>query len=209
MGGVSKRIKSLAAGGALIALALVAGCGSPKDVQSDEPASSVTAGAASNAPDPTPSDPAIADVASTQALPTPPASSITGATLCAAGERASFSCEIGAKRVSVCGAASGAIYRYGTPDHVELMLRRVTFAHRGYAAGGESQLTANNGDYTYTVFDSTVRTSFDESGNDPDFSSGLVIARGGHVISSKPCNGAPALNTDTRRALPSGSFVEH
>ena len=206
MSSLPKSVKSLAAGGGLIVFALVAGCGSSKSAHaSDEFASSTPADPVSNAPEAPTGNAAVADVA---ALPTQPAS-FAGDTLCEAGETSLFSCEIGAKRVSVCSVGSGAVYRYGTPAKVELTSRSVTFANRGYSGGGESQLTAKNGDYTYTAFDSTIRTSFGEGGNDPEFSSGLVIARGGRVISSKMCKGESTVDASAGGALPAGSFVEH
>ena len=92
---------------------------------------------------------------------------------------------------------------------MELTARSLTFANRPYSGGGESQITAKNADYTYTVYDRTIRTSFDESGNDPEFSSGLVIARGGRVISSKMCKGEATVDAAAQQALSAGSFVEH
>lgn len=210
MGSLSKSVKSLAASGGLIALAFVAGCGSSEGAHaSSETADIAPAGTATVA-----SAPMMANVpdADTTARPTPPIAT-TGAlasdTLCEAGETPFFSCEIGAKRVSVCRGVAGAIYRFGTPNKVELTSRSVAFANRGYSGGGESQLTAKNGDYTYTLYDRTVRTSFGESGNDPEFSSGLVIARGGRVISSKTCKGDSSVDADAERTLPGGGFVEH
>jgi hypothetical protein len=207
MGSVSKSLKSLAGGGGLIALVLVAGCGSSNgsatdDVPEAAPAATVvgspaTASAATKGVDASPV--ALASAAD----------AADGDTLCEAGERRFFSCEIGAKRVSVCGRGSGAVYRYGTPGKVELSAPSLTFANRAYSGGGESQLTASNGDYTYTVYDRTVRTSFEEGGNDPAFSSGLVIARAGRVISSKMCKSESPVEADAERALPAGSFVEH
>lgn len=209
MGSISKSFKGLAAGGGLIALALVAGCGSSDAARTgDEASGSATAGPATVASAPVTAEATAADAApSTQ--PVPAAGAGTGNTLCEAGETSFFSCEIGAKRVSVCGAGSGAVYRYGTPGKVELTSRSLTFANQGYSGGGESQLTATNDDYTYTVYDRTVRTSFGEGGNDPEFSSGLIVTRGGRVISSKMCKGGSSVDADAERALPAGSFVEH
>ncbi|RZM36770.1 MAG: hypothetical protein EOP67_04700 [Sphingomonas sp.] len=129
--------------------------------------------------------------------------------LCDAGETSFFSCEIGAKRVSVCGSGSGAVYRYGTLGTVELVSRSLTFANRAYSGGGESQITAKNEDYTYTVYDSTVRTAFGDGPNYPEFSSGLVISQRGRVISRKICKSDSSVNANAGRTLPAGRFVEH
>ena len=142
-------------------------------------------------------------------VPSPGEDARAGDTLCEAGETPFFSCEIGDKRVSVCGSGSGAVYRYGTPGKVELTSRSLTFANRAYSGGGESQITAKNGDYTYTVYDSTVRTSFGEGGNDPEFSSGLVVSRGGRMISSKMCKAESSIDAVAERSLPAGSFADH
>ena len=206
MGSISKSFRDLAAGGGLIALALVAGCGSPDaDRASKEASGSAPARTATAASGSVTTDATVANAAVPSTRPV----SAAGDKLCEAGETPFFSCEIGAKRVSVCSGGSGAVYRYGTPGKVELTSRSLTFANQGYSGGGESQLTATNDDYTYTVYDRTVRTSFGEGGNDPEFSSGLIVARGGRVISSKMCKGESSVDADAERALPAGSFVEH
>jgi hypothetical protein len=206
MGSQSRTVISLAVGGGLIALASIAGCGSSEDGRGNGGVSSVApAGTATVASVPVTGN-AAATNAAARATPPVPA---TGDTLCEASETPFFSCEIGTRRVSVCGDGSGAVYRYGRPDTVELSSRRLTFANQGYSGGGESQITARNDDYTYTVYDRTVRTSFGEDGNAPEFSSGLVVARGERVISSKTCKGESSVSAAAERALPAGSFVEH
>lgn len=190
-------------------MALIMGCGSAKDVRANDGVSrSTVAEAATVASPPVAVNAAVADAA----RPTPPVSAageVAGETLCETGETPLFSCEIGAKRVSVCGSSSFAVYRYGTPGKVELTSRSLTFANRSYSGGGESQITAKNGDYTYTAYDSTVRTSFGDGGNNPEFSSGLVVSRGKRMISSKMCKSESSIDADAERALPAGSFAEH
>jgi hypothetical protein len=210
MGSISKSVRSLAAGGGLIALVSIAGCGSSKDARaSDNLTGATPAGTAAVASVPVTANGVVADAATDTTPPVPSAGETGGDTLCEAGETSFFSCEIGAKRVSVCGTNSGAVYRYGTPGKVELTSRSLTFANRAYSGGGESQITAKNGGYTYTVYDSTVRTSFGEGGNDPEFSSGLVVSRGERVISSKMCKAESSIDADAERSLPAGSFSEH
>jgi hypothetical protein len=145
----------------------------------------------------------------TVGMSAPESAAVKGDTLCTTGETPFFSCEIGTKRVSVCGGGTGAVYRFGTPGKVELTSRALAFANRGYSGGGESQVTATNGEYSYTVFDRTVRTSFDEGRNDPAFSSGLLVGRGGRVLSSRMCKGESPVVADAERARPAGTFVEH
>ncbi len=209
MGSVSTSIRRLAAGGGLIALVLVAGCGSSESARAsdDVPASPPTGSRPASGP--IAADSTIVDAAAPTAAPLVAAVTVVGNTLCQADETPFFSCEIGAKRVSVCGGGSGAVYRYGTPAKVELTARNPAFANQGYSGGGESQITAKNDDYAYTVFDRTVRTSFGGGGNDPEFTSGLVIARGGRVISTKMCKGEATIAANAEQALPAGGFVEH
>ena len=210
MGGISKSVSCLAAGGGLIALAMIAGCGSSDGARArDKVPGSASAGTATVASDPVTANAVFTNVAAQPTPPDPATDSVAGDTLCQAGETPFFSCEVGAKHVSVCGSGSGAVYRYGTPGKVELTSRSLTFANQGYSGGGESQITAKNSDYTYTVYDRTVRTSFGEGGNDPEFTAGLVIARAGRVISAKVCKGEPLVDAGAERALPAGSFVEH
>jgi hypothetical protein len=210
MGSIPKSVKSVAASGGLIALALGAGCGSSNDARArDAVASSASTDTATAALDSVRSGPTTADNAASPEPPVPATGAVASDTLCEAGETPFFSCEVGAKRVSVCSSGSGAIYRYGTSAKVELTSHSLTSANRSYSGGGESQLTAKNGDYTYTVYDRTVRTSFGGGGNDPEFSSGLLVSRGGRVISSKMCKSEASVNAGAERALPGGSFVEH
>lgn len=132
------------------------------------------------------------------------------ASLCATGEAVFFSCPIGTKQVAVCGAQSGARYRYGSPSRIELEVATVTSVSRGFAGGGETQITASHGDYSYTVYDRTVRTSFDADGrHDPVFSSGLIVRRGGRTISARRCNDEPIMTSDPTEGIGKGSFVEH
>lgn len=206
MSNLAENAKRLASGGALIALALVAGCGSSNDARAgNKVTGSTPVGAAAKVPEPPTGNAAVADFA----LPAADPAAFVDDTLCEAGETSFFSCEIGSKHVSVCGRGSRAIYRYGRRDRVELTSRDLTFARRGYSGGGELQLTAGNGAYTYTVFECTIRTAFGDGGNDPAFSSGLVIARGPRVISSSMCEGEASVHADAELALPAGRFVEH
>ena len=97
-----------------------------------------------------------------------------------AGETVLFSCVVGHKVVSVCGAGGKATYYYGSSVKVEISARALSFAERAYSGGGETQICFRNGEYIYIVYDKTVRTSFSSEGhNDPDSSSGLVVEKGG------------------------------
>lgn len=210
MGSTSKSVSSLAAGGVLIALASIAGCDSSRDARAaaKEP-SAARAATPTVGMVPVTASAAVAEAAAHPTQAVPAASKLADDTLCEAGETPFFFCDLGAKRVSVCGGGSGAVYRYGTPGKVELTSRNLTFANRGYSGGGESQITAKNGEYTYTVYDSTVRTRFGDSGNDPELSSGLVVSRGKRPISSKVCKGKSSITGDAAHVIPAGNFADN
>jgi hypothetical protein len=138
-----------------------------------------------------------------------------GATLCTAAERPVFSCPIGAKTVSICAARRGAAvlaYRFGRPGRVELAQRGgLSLAERGYSGGGETQLSFARNGYRYVVYDRTVRTGLAADGrNEPAFDQGLVVVRGGRVVSHRRCS-AESGGMDGRAVarLPRGTFVEH
>jgi len=132
------------------------------------------------------------------------------ASLCTAREAVFFSCPIGTRQVAVCGSKSGARYRYGSPSRIELEVATVTSVSRGFAGGDETQITASHGDYSYTVFDRTLRTSFDADGrHDPAFSSGLIVRRGGRTISARRCNDEPIMTSDPTEGIAKGGFVAH
>ena len=101
MGSISKSVESLATRGGLIALALVAGCGSSDGARVGENVSgSARAETAMGTSVPVTAEATVADADAPPALPV-----TAGDKLCAASETPFFSCEIGTKRVSVCGGA--------------------------------------------------------------------------------------------------------
>lgn len=107
---------------------------------------------------------------------------------CAADETPIFSCRFkDGKRVAVCGASEWqGRYRFGDATS-ELELNGGSYAYTMYSGGGESQIAFDNGDTRYTVFSRMVRTGFDENGNRPAFSDGIVIERGGKFVDIKLC----------------------
>lgn len=135
--------------------------------------------------------------------------------LCAAAERSVFSCPVGGRIVSVCGPRGGGsgdlTYRYGRPGRVELAQRGgLAYASRGYSGGGEAQISFARGGYRYVVYDRTVRTGFEDGRNDPAFTQGLLVLRGGRVALNRRCS-ADSGGMDGRATarLPRGAFVEH
>ncbi len=130
--------------------------------------------------------------------------------MCAAGQTPLFTCAVGHKIVSICGVGGRATYYYGVPGKVEMSSQALSFAERAYSGGGETQISFRNGAYSYVVYDKTVRTSFSsDAHNDPDFSSGLVVEKGGKVLSAKTCASDATISAEAGKVIPAGSFVEH
>jgi hypothetical protein len=111
-----------------------------------------------------------------------------GTVACAVDETPIFTCAFkDGKRVAVCGAGKGAgRYRYGGAAP-ELELNGGRYAYTMYSGGGESQIAFANGETRYIVFSRMVRTGFDENGNRPAISDGIVIERGGKFLDIKLC----------------------
>ena len=107
---------------------------------------------------------------------------------CAADETPIFACQFkDGKRVAVCGVSEWyGRYRFGSATS-ELELNGGTFAYAMYSGGGEGQIAFDNGDTRYIVFSRMVRTGFDENGNHPAISDGIVIERGGKFVDIKMC----------------------
>lgn len=139
-----------------------------------------------------------------------PIAPATSGSLCTPVETTLFTCAIGTRHVSICGGRSGATYRYGRPGRIELASNRVAMATAAFSGGGETQITAANRDYTYTVFAKTVRTAFDGNGqNDPQSLSGLLVRRGGKTLSEKACGDDAPILARARSIVPTGRFVPH
>jgi hypothetical protein len=120
----------------------------------------------------------------------PAPSSTARAAVCAASETPIFACSFAdGKRVAVCGTEGGvAEYRFGGEDAIDFVLDGGQNATAMYSGGGESQLAFSSGATRYIVFSRIVRTGFDESGNDPAISDGVVVERGGEFLAIRVCD---------------------
>ncbi len=140
-----------------------------------------------------------APVASSASSPTPTAvadgATAPAQTACAAAEQTLFSCAApGGKRIAVCGVTGPtgpktAQYRYGgkTP---EIVVDGGRFASVPYSGGGEAQIAFANGAVQYIVYSRTVRTNFAAGEpNDPEFTDGVMVVKGGETVSDKRCTG--------------------
>lgn len=94
------------------------------------------------------------------------------------------------KRLAICSAGGSiATYRFGggTP---ELKLTGGRWARVGYSGGGELQIAFEKGDTQYVAFGRTIRTGFDERGNNPVSSDGVVILRNKRFAGMQLCDPA-------------------
>lgn len=113
---------------------------------------------------------------------------------CGRGEANLFSCTAGNKRIAVCGVTNAqgqrtAQYRFGNANGAEITLDGGRFANVAYSGGGEAQIEFANGATRYIVYSSTIRTGFDENGNNPEFSDGVVVLNNGRQLTDKRCTG--------------------
>lgn len=128
-------------------------------------------------------------------LASPKQAKAAKAAQCTGQEETIFSCDIaGGKHLAVCVPERGkAEYRFGG-DTLELTLTGGQWASVPYSGGGEAQIAFSNGDTRYIVFSRMVRTNFTAGEpNDPAISDGVIVERGGEVISVKECGGLDLL----------------
>jgi hypothetical protein len=66
-----------------------------------------------------------------------------------------------------------------------------------------------NGAHDYAVYSRTVRTGFGADGrNNPRFSDGVMIRRGGRLISNQSCNTAVGGDAQAEDFMPEGTILE-
>ena len=146
----------------------------------------------------------------------PPAYDAPGS-LCAQSEVVIFSCGVGRKIISVCGDRRGgphAQYRFGAPGDIELAFpgpgqSGLTYAREMYSGGGALQIRFSTSGYDYVVYSRTVRTGFGRSGrNYPRFSDGVMVRRGGRLISNRACTTEIRADAQAEEFMPEGSIMD-
>lgn len=170
-------MRALAALGVLAAVVALAACGEDRGSAGSETVQA--------APAPEPEPVAQIHPAKGQATPTD----------CGAHETPIFSCLVqGGKRLAICADGRGARYRFGPENAAEITIEGGRWAHTAYSGGGEAQIAFARGDTRYIVFSRMIRTNF-EAGepNQPAISDGVLVQRGGTVISVRRCEGAETL----------------
>ncbi len=134
--------------------------------------------------------------------------------LCATGEIVIFHCGVGRKMVSVCGGrtpAPHAQYRFGTPGDIELAFpgpgqSGLTYAREMYSGGGALQIRFTNAGHDYAVYSRTVRTGF-RGRNNPQFSDGVMVRRGGRLISNRSCTTQVSGDGQPEEFMPEGTIL--
>ena len=137
--------------------------------------------------------------------------------LCASDEVVIFHCGIGRKMVSVCGGRTPephAQYRFGRPGNIELAYpgpgqSGLTYAREIYSGGGALQIRFSNGGTDYAVYSRTVRTGFGADGrNNPHFSDGVMVRRGGRLVSNRACTTPVGGDGQPEDFMPEGTILE-
>lgn len=151
-----------------------------------------------------------------------PAPAMAGG-LCRAGEEMLFACDIGAKKVAVCGGkerggARYAQYRFGTSARIELAYpargtEGLTYASEMYSGGGQVEINFTRDGLSYGVFSRTIRTGFGPDGrNNPKFDAGVFVKRGDRLLSDRKCTNPDDASVNLQLAekyLKPGPFTEH
>ncbi len=116
---------------------------------------------------------------------------------CASAAATAFSCRVeGGKQLSICLTGEPAIaeYRFGKPAvPAEMALSagpggsKPVISRAAYSGGGEAQARFANDTTGYVVFSRIVRTRFDGQGNEPEFSAGVMVERGGELQAEIKC----------------------
>ncbi|HEX7910849.1 MAG TPA: hypothetical protein VF534_22555 [Paraburkholderia sp.] len=113
--------------------------------------------------------------------------------MCKSGELTIFNCELSKSISSLCQSANSEIltYRSGIDGRVNLEISDHNnnnvavfyFSNTPYAGGGESRIRFANREYTYYLYDKTVKTD-----GGPTFSAGIVIYKRRNRIFNLVCN---------------------
>ena len=116
---------------------------------------------------------------------------VAAQTHCAAGEKIVFACPVGAKQVSVCAAADGAMrYRFGPAGKLELTLpaegdgRAVTGSGTWMlSGGGGAWLAFHKPPYRYVVYTAIGRGWGEKAG--------VAVEKDGRLLTNIPCRTTP------------------
>ncbi len=121
--------------------------------------------------------------------------------------------------MSICGGEhGGAAYRYGRPSRVELEVKDLHLAYKGWSGGGETQVYADTPTHRYIVYDRMVRTGFGADGHhDAKTTTGLLVLRDGQKVLGRECALPKTFDEQTavfdqrltEKLVPAGDYVDH
>lgn len=181
---------ALMIGAAATALAALAACGPEQTPSDDAPSVAISSDdAAAPAENPAVSpDPAQTDSAAPAAAPAATPVALIKGSLCEAEEQVVWTCQAGARTISVCASAilnakQGYVqYRIGRPGALEMEYPTTRVHPRGRFTytlypQGNSTLSFSNGAYEYSVFED-LRSTED----------GVYVERGEDLVNSIKCN---------------------
>lgn len=110
--------------------------------------------------------------------------------LCLQNEKTSFTCGVGSKSISVCSANERTvIYRFGTPELVELEIESVVhFSRTSYSGGGAGHLVFSNGKYKYIVYSRGVSGEFRDDGSREYIeTAGVYVIKNENILADVEC----------------------
>lgn len=133
--------------------------------------------------------------------------------LCAVKEMVIFNCELKRSVSSLCQSTeNGTItYRNGLDGRINLQIsgnnagKKDVFhlSYMPYAGGGEAHIRFSRLDYTYYLYDNTIKT--DEG---PTFSAGIVIYRGEKKVSNFVCNNDASIRASAYESIVKEMYQE-
>ena len=140
-----------------------------------------------------------------------PARAKPPASLCRAPEPVLFTCDVGAKTVSICGQKQGgAVYRFGRPGRIEFETAGLHFNDHGFSGGGETQVYVVTPTHRYIVYDKVIKTTLNDEGRyNPRETAGLVVQKGGRTALNRECARWTDFEPSTEKLTPEGGYVPH
>ncbi len=156
-----------------------------------------------------------ADVSPAHAQTRPPAANSRH--ICFAGEEPIYSCRMGRRIVSLCGANGTLTYHYGNRERNELTIAAGAERENihygivvGQGGGRQEHFRFTNGDTQYIVYRGTNGRLADRPGRSY---SGLTVMRGSRTISNRQCSAAQVNSgwesyAQSARQEPEGSLYD-
>ena len=121
--------------------------------------------------------------------------------MCRVDEKVLFNCDLNKTRASLCQSSDKTTltYRNGTKQKLDMELSDAGSQHGNifyfsnvpYAGGGEAHVRFSRDNYTYYLYDKTVRAA-----DGPSFSAGIVVFKGSKKISNPVCTNDASIHQE-------------